>query len=303
MRAPLFCVLLAALTAGCVATQKDILDLSQQTDGMTLQIHQLKKVMSSLQANQADLNERLAEMHRGMDALGSNLSENKEAMSTLSAKIDDLGSALGHKFSNLDTSIQKTRDLIKDREDRDAAERERSKQEEAARRAAEEERRKQEESKRAEEEKRKAEGPTPSQIYHKARVQLSQKQYDMAAEGFKLYINDYPNGEVADLAAYYLGQVRYAQGQWELAARNFALVLDRHPKSDVTPAARLRYALALMKMKTHLEEAKRYLESIPQDFPRAPEAQKAKELLHSWEKNAEKEAGEPKDAPADKKAQ
>jgi len=267
-------VLLAPLVlTGCVATQRDILDLSQQTDNMTLQVHKLNKIMTSLQANQADLNTRLEAISSDIAVLNENLVENRNSMSRLSAKLDDLGAALGHKFSNLDSSIKETRTLIKQREE---AERERNQKREEARIIEEEKT------------KRRTEGPMPSQIYHKARIQLSQKKYDLAAEGFKLYIADYPKGEVVDLATYYLGQVRYSEKKWELAARNFALVLDRHPKSDVTPAARLRYALSLMKMKSHLDEAQRYLESIPDDFPKSPEAKKAAELLRSWEKNIHK---------------
>ncbi|MBI2362464.1 MAG: tetratricopeptide repeat protein, partial [Elusimicrobia bacterium] len=108
---------------------------------------------------------------------------------------------------------------------------------------------------------------------------LEKKQYDPAAQGFELYLEKFPKGETADLAGYYLGQARFAQERWEDAARAFAVVLDRFPKSEVTPGSRLRYAQCLLKMKTHTDEAKRYLESIPADFPKSPEAVKAKELL------------------------
>lgn len=270
---------------GCVATQRDILDLSQQTDGMTLQVHKLNKIMTNLQSNQADLNIRLEAIGSDIAVLNENLSENRNSMSRLSAKLDDLGAALGHKFSNLDSSIKETRTLIKQRA---KEEREHARKREAAHRKKEEKRRAQESKRQEEEARKRAEGPSPSQIYHKARVYLTQKKYGPAAEGFKLYISEYPKGEVADLATYYLGQVRYSEKQWKLAAMNFALVLDRYPKSDVTPAARLRYALSLMKMKSHLDEAKRYLESIPDDFPKTPEAKKAGEILRSWEKNIKK---------------
>ncbi|MFH2201610.1 MAG: tetratricopeptide repeat protein [Elusimicrobiota bacterium] len=280
MRRAIFPLLGALVLAGCVATQRDILDLSQQTDGMNLQVHQLKKIMSNLQSNQADLNSKLEQMSSDITVLNENLKDNREAMSNLSAKMDDVGAGLGHKFTNLDTSIKQSRELFQEREKKEEQERLRKEEEQR-----ELERRKQEEEKAQTATTPQAAGPAPSEIYHKARVQYSQKKYAMAAEGFKLYVNEYPKGEMVDIATYYLGKVRYAQKQWKLAARNFALVLDRYPKSDITPSARLHYALCLMKMKTLLEEAKRYLESIPDDFPKSPEAKKASELLRSWEKN------------------
>ncbi|MFH1724629.1 MAG: tol-pal system protein YbgF [Elusimicrobiota bacterium] len=279
-----FCAAMAL--SGCLATQRDILDLSQQTDGLMLNMHKLKKIMGDLQANQADLNVRLDEMHKDVSILNENLKDNRESMSRLSGKMDDLGAAIGMKVSSLDRSIVKR--LDKETEERQRLKQGQQRLEEEVRTQAEAEtkRRAEEEARKEAEETRlkaAAESPTPSQLYHTARVQLTRKEYDLAVQGFEVYLQKYPKGEVADLATYYLGQARYSQKRWEDAARQFALVLDRYPKSDLTPAARLRYALSLMKMKAHLDEAKRYLQSIPEDFPRSPEAEKAAEILRAWE--------------------
>ena len=60
------------------------------------------------------------------------------------------------------------------------------------------------------------------------------------------------------------------------AARAYAKLLDAYPKSKLTPSARLRYALSLLKLApTKTDEAQRYLESIVDDFPSSPEAKKA----------------------------
>lgn len=271
-----------AAVSGCVATQRDILDLSQQTDTVNLQVRNLKKIMDSLQANQADLNVKLDELDKNVSILNENLRDNRDQMSQLSAKLDDLGAALSGKVAGLSRSIEESQELIKAVEQKRRAEAEEA-----------EKRRKEEEARRA---KEASAGPMPSQIYHSARTQLSQKKYDLAADGFALYLEKFPKGEVADLATYYLGQARFFQGRWEEAARQFALVLDRHPKSEVTPAARLLYAQSLMKMGTHLEEAKRYLESIPEDFPKSSEAVKARQLLKDW--GAPQASSEKKPAPA-----
>ena len=87
---------------------------------------------------------------------------------------------------------------------------------------------------------------------------------------------------LADLAQYYLGEANYAAKQWEAAAKEYAKVLDRYPKSDVTAASRLKYALSLLNLKSesYRAEAKRYLESIQDDFPKTPEAAAASKLLH-----------------------
>jgi len=263
--------LLAPLLAcGCFATQRDILDLSQQYDSIRIQNNSLKKIMGELQGNQADLNVKLDELHKGLSVLNENLKDNRDDMSRLAAKMDDLGAVIGTKVSSMGKTLDESRSLVRATEEKLVKEgEERRRAEEALKKKqAEEEARRQAE----------AEGPSPSELYRSARVQLDKKQYDLAVQGFQVYLEKFPKGEVVDMATYYIGQARYLQGRWKDAATQYALVLDRYPKSEVTPSARLRYALCLINMKTHLDEAKRYLESIPQDFPNTPEARKALEL-------------------------
>lgn len=295
----------AALLCGCFATQHDVLNLSQQTDSMSLQVHNVKKIMTSLQANQADLNEKLDQMHKDVTILNENLVDNREAMSRLSAKMDDLGAAIGSKVSSLDNTLAarlgreeaERRRLAKKQKSLEDQIRLKARQD-AALRAADA-------ARRAEEKKRRMEaaaGPTPSDIYHRAYIQLNQEKYELAAAGFEVYLDKYPKGAMADLAAYNLGQALFSQKKWEDAARRYAFVLDRYPKSEVTPAARMRYAVSLIKMKTALDEAERYLESIPEDFPNSPEAKKAAELLKTWraKKKAAEEAKKKKKKPEPK---
>lgn len=268
------------LSAGCFATQRDILDLSQQNDTIQLQVQGLKKVMTQIQSNQADLNARLEDLHKDMTVLNESLKDSRDSTSRLSAKMDDLGSALGVKVSSLQKGITETQQQLRDAEERrkaEAAEADRREAEEAARRKAEAD-----ERERAAAEAAAAKpAAKPSDLFAQARAHLEKKQFDEAAQGFELYLERHPKGESADLAGYHLGQSRYAQERWEDAARAYAVVLDRFPKSDVTAASRLRYAQCLLKLKTHADEAKRYLESIPHDFPKSPEAAKARELLQS----------------------
>jgi tol-pal system protein YbgF len=264
------------LLCGCFATQRDILDLSQQNDTLAIHVHTIQKTMSSLQASQADLNEKLEVLHKDVVSLNENLKDNRETMSRLSSKMDDLGAAMSSKVTAIDRSLQQKgteesrriaqlEDQLKKREAAEAEEK-RKAAEEAAKRAAEP-------------------ALAPSQIYHQAYVQLNQGKYDLAVQGFGLYLEKFPKGEVADLATYYLAQSYYGQKDWKEAAHKFALVMDRYPKSELNAAARLRYGQCLLNIGGHEDEAKRYLESVPQDFPNSPEAKKAAELLKGLQKS------------------
>lgn len=118
----------------------------------------------------------------------------------------------------------------------------------------------------------------PSEMYNEALGHLNKQAYDLAAAGFKLYIDTYPDGENIDQAYIYLGDAYGAQDQAKPAAIAYATVLQKFPKSKLTATARLKYARSIIPLgKT--EEAKRYLNSVVQDFGRSPEARLAKEEL------------------------
>jgi len=264
-------LLALTLLSGCFATQRDILDLSQQNDNLTLQVQNLKKIMGTLQANQADLNDKLGALHRDVLSLNENLKDNRDGMSRLSAKMDDVGAIVGSKVASIDKTMAER--LEKETAERKRIEEKQKNIEQQVKKSADDEAARREAAAKA------AEGPTPSELYHQARTQLSQGKYDLAAQGFELYMQKFPKGEMVDYASYYMGDALTAQEKWEPAARQYGFVLDKYPQSELTPAARLRYATCLIKLKTFEEDAKRYLESIPQDYPGSPEAKKAGELL------------------------
>ncbi|MBR2504658.1 MAG: tetratricopeptide repeat protein, partial [Elusimicrobiaceae bacterium] len=102
--------------------------------------------------------------------------------------------------------------------------------------------------------------------------------YDLAVTGFKLYIEQYPEGENIEQAYIYMGDAYFAQEQAKPAAIAYATVLQKFPESKIIPTARLKYARSIIPLgKT--EEAKRYFSSVVQDFGSSPEARLAKEEL------------------------
>ena len=118
----------------------------------------------------------------------------------------------------------------------------------------------------------------PSDVFNEAKNHLSKQSYDLAVTGFKLYIDKYPEGENIQQAYIYMGDAYSALGQARPAAIAYATVLQKFPESKIIPTARLKYARSIIPLgKT--EEAKRYFNSIVQDFGRSPEASLAKDEL------------------------
>jgi tol-pal system protein YbgF len=243
MRGRLLPLLAALLLSGCVATQRDILDLENQTDELKHQIIDLNKTISSMQANQADLSVQMKQLLENLGGFTETIEQSRGDMNMLSTKLDDLGAAVTNKVAAIGSSL--TAAQAKGIEEQKAS---------LASQAAQ---------------------GSASDLFQAAEVRLAKKSFDLAAKGFAQYIEKYPKGALIDLATYNLGESYFGQKNWEAAGRQFAIVLEKHPKSAMTASARLMYAVSLMKMKRNLPEARQYLESVTADFPSSPEAKAA----------------------------
>ncbi len=241
--APLALLLGASLLSGCVATQRDVLDLEGQTDELKAQVTDLKKTIASMQANQADLSVQMKQLAEGIAIYDENMKGTQDQMARLSSKLDDMGATVTQKVSSIGTQL--TAAQAKSLEEQKAA---------AAAAAA---------------------AGTPSDLFNTADVRLSVKDYSLATKGFQEYVEKYPKGALIDVATYKLGLAEYNLRKWEAAGRQFAVVIEKYPKSEMIPSSRLYYALCLLRLKKSTEEARQYLESISQDFPKSPESKAA----------------------------
>jgi len=241
------------LFSSCIATQKDVLDLSQQSDELKEEVEEIKKTVGSLQANQADLSVSIKQLREELTAYTETVKASQGDMSKLSVKLDDLGAQLSGKVAALGQTISQAQ--TKGLEEQKAA-------------LAE------------------AKRDTATDVFYTAEKRLQGKDYAQAAKGFEAYLRDFPKGELLDVATYDLGLAYYGLKQWEKAGRQFAVVLDKYPKSGHTPGARLHYALSLISLKKGGDEARAYLESIQADFPKSAEAKEAAAVLKRLAKPA-----------------
>lgn len=238
---------LCAALSGCVATQKDVLDLSEQSDELKAQVEELKRTVGSMQANQADLSVQIKALREELSAYTETVKSSMGDMGKLSAKLDELGAGLTGKVTQLGQSL--TQAQQKGLEEQKAALAD-AKREGAA-----------------------------TDLFVTSEKRLQAKDYAKAAAGFEQYLKDNPKAELADVAQYNLGLAYEGLKHWEKAGRQFAIVLEKYPKSGQTPGARLHYAQSLIGLKRGLDEAKAYLESVVADFPKSPEAKEAAAAL------------------------
>jgi len=266
MRREFFLVALVVVAlSGCVATQNDVLDLENQTASLRVQLQDLQQTISSMQANQADLSTQMGQLHDTLSAFTDAINSYQTDMGRLSSKIDDLSAAISSRVESIGTQLTKAQSESLAQAKADLA-----KQAQAVLNS-------------------------PTELFNQADIRLSMQDYGLAAEGFSQYVQKFPQGGLLDVATYKLGQAYYGEGNWKDAGRQFALVLEKYPKSTMVASSRLMYALSLLRIGGKTDEAKKYLESIPNDFPGTPEARRAelelRELSRHHKTHRAKKAG------------
>ena len=241
-RCAAFCAAIA-LSGGCLATQEHVDDLRRQ-------LNSLNSGLSVMQKNQADINARMDTLSSDLSAHSENLKDFDRQLSLVSSKLDDISAMFASRLSDLGKTL-KTRE--------------------------------EENSKLVSEANRKADAIAsemlPSKVYGDAYSLLVKKNYERAAQGFALYAEKFPSGELAESAYYYMGDAYWSLDKWKESAVAYATVLDKYPSSRFTPSARLRYAQCLLRMGTR-KEAQEYLRSVTRDFPGSPQARLAQDYLN-----------------------
>lgn len=236
--------------SGCIATQKDVLDLSQQSDDLKSQVDDLKKTVGVMQANQADLSVQIKQLREDLTAYTETVKSSMGNMDQLSAKLDAMGAQLSGKVTQLGATLSAA-------QEKGLASQQKALEQQKAQLAAQ------------------GRETAATELLLTSEKRLQAHDYAQAATGLEDYLKKFPDGALTDVATYDLGLSYYGLKQWEKAGRQFATVLDKYPKSGQTPGARLNYARCLLSLRKKTDEARAYLESIAADFPKSPEAKDA----------------------------
>lgn len=81
--------------------------------------------------------------------------------------------------------------------------------------------------------------------YQRGQSYLKQKKYDQAATVFGQMLVDYPSGQLAPNAGYWLGESYYAAGRFQEAIIAFQNTADKYSYSDKAPDALLKLSCSL----------------------------------------------------------
>ena len=119
---------------------------------------------------------------------------------------------------------------------------------------------------------------TEREVYQSAFDLLKSAKYADAATGFETYLKQYPNGQLADNAYYWLGESYYITRKFDDALSSFATVTARYPQSRKIADAWLKLGYTYYEMKK-TSEATAALEKTISTYPDSSAALLAKQRL------------------------
>jgi len=119
---------------------------------------------------------------------------------------------------------------------------------------------------------------TPNQIYQTAYADYLKGNYNLAIEGFREYLNRYPDSELAAAVQYWLGECYYARGDYKQAIDEFDKVIINYENDEKVKSAALKKGFALFEL-NQTGQGVIIMQQIIREFPHSKQARIAKEKL------------------------
>lgn len=121
-------------------------------------------------------------------------------------------------------------------------------------------------------------GADETSRYNAAYALIEQKKFPDAVTAMNAFLKNYPDGQYAANAHYWLGELAFAQHQDDKAIQEFTIVIDRYPTSSKISASLLKLGFSYANLgKTG--EARKQLLKVQQLFPDSVPAQLAEQRL------------------------
>lgn len=251
-------VLLSIFFSGC-ATMNEYKSIPPR-------VKKLEEKLNTLQKDYAGVSAKIDELNVSAQIIDGKVDENNYSMTDISGRLDAIESNLGQRlflleqkagFSAMQSYPKSSSSTGKTQE--------------------------QNKSKNEKEQTVKAQKHSPRQLYQSAYDDYVKRNYALALSGFQQYIKEYPRGELAGGAQYWIGECYYSQGDFKSASFEFGNVIARYPKSDKILAAKLKKAYSLIQLDEE-KEAIFLFEEIIDQSPLSTEAKLSKRKKAELEK-------------------
>ncbi len=115
-------------------------------------------------------------------------------------------------------------------------------------------------------------------LYQAAFAKIESNEYEEAATGFRTFLEEYPDSDLAPNARYWLGESNYVLRRFEQALVEFNKVLQEYPESPKAPAALLKIGYAFYEL-GEKGNSRQALQRVRERFPDSAEARLARQRL------------------------
>ncbi len=123
-----------------------------------------------------------------------------------------------------------------------------------------------------------SETPESEAAYRDAFALLKAGQYDQSIKGFTSYLQQYPNGQYADNAQFWVGEAYYVTRRFEPAITQYQNLIANYPESQKQAQARLKIGYSFDELGRR-DEAAQILIQLMRDYPDSAAAQLADQRL------------------------
>jgi tol-pal system protein YbgF len=122
---------------------------------------------------------------------------------------------------------------------------------------------------------------SPQEVYNMAYSDYLKGNFQLAIDGFKIYLQQFPESPIVDNALYWIGECYFSQKDYREAIDRYNELILNYPEGDKTPAAYLKKGISLMEL-DRKEEALSAFKLLISKYPFEEETkiaqQKIKEL-------------------------
>jgi tol-pal system protein YbgF len=111
---------------------------------------------------------------------------------------------------------------------------------------------------------------SPEQQYEQARRYLGQGKMAEAEQSLKVFMDSYPQHELASNAQYWLGETYYVRENYAAAAQAFVQGYQKYKTGSKAPDSLLKLGMSLIALKKNPEACATF-KQLETDFPKAPD--------------------------------
>ena len=119
---------------------------------------------------------------------------------------------------------------------------------------------------------------SPQEIYNMAYADYLKGNFALATDGFKIYLDNFPQSPFADNALYWIGECYFSQKEYEEAISRYNELILNYPLGDKVPAAYLHKGISLIELDRN-EEALSVFKLMVSKYPLEEETKIAQEKI------------------------